>query len=77
MDIIVILIILYILTMINLFVNEYVKNKELGCLTGNYKHIKKPTGFHVDVEYVDNGFYQWRPATNQEIRILKKYKYLI
>lgn len=68
--------ILAIIVIIYFFRYKIRKRKEMGVLTGRYYHLKTHAGFIIKVEYKERGFQGFRKATNKEIRILKKYKYL-
>jgi hypothetical protein len=52
------------------------KKKLMKDLTGKYVHIKTPRGTIIKVKYYKDDIIKVRDATEYDITILKKYKYL-
>jgi len=72
-----ILIILIILGLIIANIIKYRKyKKDMKDLTGNYIHVKTPQGLVLKVQFKKGNLLDTRVGTEEEIRILKKYRHL-
>jgi len=72
------IIIIFLIILLIKLNNNYTKKKEMKDLTGKYFHQKSyEHGSIIKVQFTTDGKnYYYRLATEEDIRILIKYKYL-